>query len=93
MTTKMIKGLEHLPYNEKLRELKLFSLEKRRFRKAFNNVKGGCRSGARILLAVPSVRTGGNGHKLEHNRFCLNRNSLKLCPGGILDWVLEEILS
>jgi len=74
---KMIRGLEHFYYEERLRELGVFSLEKKRLWgdliAAFQYPKRACKKAAEELFtSAYSDRTRGNGFRLNEGKFRLD---------------------
>ncbi|GAB0186081.1 mitochondrial enolase superfamily member 1 [Grus japonensis] len=71
--TRMIKGLGSLPYEGRLRELGLLSLEKRRLKgdliTMFQYLKGGYKDGDSLFTRIHMETMKGNGCKLLLGRF------------------------
>ncbi|KAK4805564.1 hypothetical protein QYF61_022599 [Mycteria americana] len=89
--TKMIRGLEHLSYEDRLRELGLLSLGKRRLRgdliAAFRYLQGLYKqAGERLFTRACSDRTSGNSFKLKEGRFSLDIRKKLLTRKVVRHW-------
>ncbi len=78
LATRMVEGMRELPYEDRLRRLNIFSLERRRLRRdlilAYNIFHG--------RLDLPERDRRGHDLKLRHRNFCLLRRKAAFLPPG-----------
>jgi len=87
----MIQGLEHLPYEERLRELGLFRLGKRRLREdlmaAFHCLKGAYgKDEQNLFIRACCDRTKSNDFKLREGRFRLDIRKIFFTMRVVKPW-------
>ena len=87
----MIQGMEHLSYEDRPRELGLFSLEKRTLQDAlivaFQHLKGSYKKEAdRLFHRVYGDRTRGNGFKLKEDKFRLDIREISFTVRMMMHW-------
>jgi len=87
----MIRGLQHLSYEDRLRELGLFSLEKRRLQgdliAAFQYLKGAYKKAREgCFTRAWSERTSRNGFKLKEGRFRFDKRKKLFTVRVVRHW-------